>query len=115
MGDSHSKFTPGFKPADSTAPQYKKNYDSILQAYKEAVEFIKNDTKRSYCTIGPGTQIGPGNWVLFWHTDEEAQLIVKQVNENIILCYHDDLNITFPPLILPDFDDPSKITAELSD
>lgn len=102
MGGSYSKFTPGFKPSDNTRPQTEVNYDSILDAYTSAVEYILSDKKRSYCTIGPG------NWVIFWHTDEEAHLSVEQVNENIILCYHDDLHITFPENV-----DPSKITAEI--
>lgn len=104
MGDSYSKFTPGFKPSDDTCPQTEEYYDSILDAYKSAVEYIKSDTKRRYCIVGPG------NWVVFWCTDEKAKLSVEQGNENIILCYHDDLDITWPENL-----DPSKITAGLAD
>lgn len=102
MGGSYSKFTPGFIPDDTFAPQKQVNYESILEAYQNAVEFIKEDTKRSYCTIGPN------NWVIFWRMNDEATLKVKKLNDNVILCYHDDLKIKFPEGV-----DSSKITAEI--
>lgn len=106
MGDSESKFTPGFEPDHSLKPQSEENFEKegVLAAYQKAVEFIREKPKRSYCIIGPG------NWLKCWRTEEKAHLRVKPVMKNIVLCYHDDLDIKFPEGV-----DPDKITAKKSD
>lgn len=106
MGSHYTKFTPGFKPDDSFAPQKEENYKSILEAYEKAVNFINEDgcRKRSYCTIGPN------NWVIFWRKEEEETTLRVKFDDNVILCYHDDLEIKFPKGV-----DSYKITAERKD
>ena len=105
MGNSlYSKFTPGFKPDDTIPPRKMENCESILEAYQKAVEFInEDDHQQSYCTIGPK------NWLMCWRTSEEAKLSVKKVKDNVILCYDNNLKITFPDDV-----DPSKITVDNS-
>jgi len=101
MGDTASKFTPGLKPTDSDRPQSHQKYGGIQEAYKEAVIYVNKNKDGAYCTIGPG------NWVKYWKKEEkQTPLEVEKVEENIILCYHEELKIKFPEGV-----DPKKMTA----
>lgn len=106
MGDSESKFTPGFEPSRRTKPDKEENFgeDGVLVAYQRAIKYINEKPKRSYCTIGPG------DWLRYYRTETKAQLKVTPIKKNIILCYHEDLDIKFPKGVEPD-----KITATISD
>lgn len=90
MGAHSSKFTPGLKPTDGDRPQRHEKYGEIKKAYTEAVNYVNKYKDSGYCTIGPG------NWVKYWIKEEkETPLDVEEVEENIILCYHDKLKIKF--------------------
>lgn len=91
MGAEHSsKFTPGLKPTGRDRPQEHKKYGKIEEAFKEAVIYVNKNKDRGYCTVGPG------NWVKYWIKDGEKTAVeVVKVEENIILCYHNELKINF--------------------
>jgi len=92
MGSHHSsKFTPGFTPTDSDRPQKHQKYEGIQEAYRAAVIYVNQNKDGAYCTVGPG------NWVKHWKKEEKQTPVkVKKVEENIILCYHEELKIDFP-------------------
>ena len=93
-------------PDPSDKPKRHKNFkeEGILAAYKSAVAYINDNPKHAYCTIGPGT------WLRYWTKEDKALVKVEEAKENIVLCYHEELDINFPPGV-----DPSKITSSKYD
>ena len=58
---------------------------------------ILQDVKVNCFTIS-----GSNNQVKYYRTDRKEPMKVQEVKENIILCYHEELKIAFPPGVAED-------------